>query len=108
MKQPTTISSQEIKNDAAYRLDMTILKGKGVLRRPLKELLKVVLHRLGVVYSLEAVGEKWKAHGKIRKAGRTLALPPSLHDTKEQAEDEFFFAVSGTLPQKILSALVRD
>jgi hypothetical protein len=86
---------------------MAIFHSKGSLKKPLKSLLKVALHRLGVVYSVDAATGKWNASAKIRGTGRSLKVPATWHDTKEQAEDEFFIAVTKTLPPKVLAAFSR-
>jgi len=101
-----SFSSDDIRNDIEFILDLAVLKGAGTLRKPIRELIKVVLDRLGVKYTVEPIGPKWRAIGKTRSR-RPLATPDVSYDTPEAAELEFLIAVSRSFPEEVSSAFSR-
>lgn len=101
-----SFSSDDIRNNAEFILDMTVLKGAGTVRKPMRELIKVVLDRLGVKYSIEPNGPKWRAIGKTRSR-RPLATPDVSYDTPEAAELGFLISVSRSFPDEVSSAFSR-
>jgi len=86
---------------------MTVFRGRGLLRRPIKNLLNVILHRLGVTLSLEETDRGWKAKAAVRGGRRVLPVSRMEHDTPEQAENEFLLSMVRSLPQDITDALSR-
>lgn len=104
MKPMTKISFTDIAENRAFCLDMTSVGGKGVLKRPVKNLVKVLLHRLGILFSVEDTGHAWRVivrrrgGGKIRQPGRFFA-------SSVEAENHFLFTAANSLPPQIVAAL---
>jgi len=102
-----SFSGDDIRTNIEFVLDMAVLKGEGTLREPIRELIKVVLDRLGVRYSIEPDGTKWRAVGKIVRSRRRLATSNHSYNTPDAAELEFLIAVSRSFPDEVASAFAR-
>lgn len=103
----TEITVQDLVTNSIFRLDMTVLRGRGVLRRPVKDLVKVVLHRLGVKFSLERTDKGWVVKAAVCGSRKLLPGSRMVHETSEKAENEFLLSTLRSLPQEIRDALSR-
>ncbi|MBY5533672.1 hypothetical protein HFO58_10935 [Rhizobium leguminosarum] len=104
---PAEITLHDLNVNSVFKLDMAVFRGRGVLRRPIKNLLNVVLHRLGVTLAIEKTDKGWKAKAAVRGGRRVLPVSRMEHDTPEQAENDILLSMVRSLPQEIISALSR-
>lgn len=66
-----TISQIDSAQNNTLRLDMTPLGGRGFLKRPLCGLVKVLLHRTGLVYAVQGTADGYVVEYK-KRGGRTV------------------------------------
>ncbi|MBY5445706.1 hypothetical protein HFO93_19915 [Rhizobium leguminosarum] len=101
------ITRSDLVANAVFCLDLTAFNGRGNLRRPVKDLLKVILHRLGVQLSFQENDGRWRVKANKRGGRKPLMESKVWFDTQEEAEIEFLRMTFRLLPPNAKAALER-
>ena len=108
MDNPTTITLSDIATGAVFSLDLACMGGCGKLRRPLNDLAKICLHRMGVLFSVEDTGHAWRVSVRRRGSRERMPQPGRFFATAAEAENHFLFTIVESLPPVIKAALRRS